>query len=75
MDREEYIDLWVNKSVTVGDVIPMNHGELEKNLKDVYWEFGRALYQATQEKNVEETARLIGKGMIKLESKYIWLYN
>ena len=48
MDRKDYVDLRVNQTVTIGDVIPLNRGEMEKKLQEVKFEMGRALYQAEE---------------------------
>ena len=66
MDRKDYIDLQVNQTVTVGDVIPLNRGEIEKKLRDVKFEMGRALYQA-EEGDVEKCSDFILKGIRELE--------
>ena len=44
MDHKDYVDLRVNKTVTIGDVIPLNRGEMEKKLREVKFEMCRALY-------------------------------
>ena len=66
MDRKDYVDLRVNQTVTIGDVIPLNHGEMEKKVREVKFEMGRALYQA-EEGDVEKCGDFILKGIRKLE--------
>ena len=66
MDRKDYVDLRVNQTVTVGDVIPLNRGEIEKKLREVKFEMGRVLYQA-EEGDVEKCGDFILKGIRKLE--------
>ena len=66
MDRKDYVDLRVNQTVTVGDVIPLNRGEIEKKLREVKFEMGRALYQA-EEGDVEKCGDFILKGIRELE--------
>ena len=66
MDRKDYVDLRVNQTVTIGNVIPLNRGEMEKKLWEVKFEMGRALYQA-EEGDVEKCGDFILKGIRKLE--------
>ena len=66
MDRKDYVDLRVNETVTIGDVIPLNRGEMEKKLEEVKFEMGRALYQA-EEGDVAKCGDFILTGIRKLE--------
>ena len=67
MDRKDYVDLRVNETVNIGDVIPLNRGEMEKKLLEVKFEMGRALYQA-EEGDVAKCSDFILEGIRKLES-------
>ena len=66
MDRKNYVDLRVNQTVNIGNVIPLNRGEMEKKLQEVKFEMGRALYQA-EEGAVAKCGDFILKGIRKLE--------
>ena len=66
MDCKDYVDLRVNQTVTIGDVIPLNCGEMEKKLQGVKFEMGRALYQA-EEGDVAKRGDFTLKGIRKLE--------
>ena len=66
MDRKDYVDLRVNETVNIGDVIPLNRGEMEKKLLEVKFEMGRALYQA-EEGDVTKCGDFILEGIRKLE--------
>ena len=50
----------------IGDVIPLNRGEMEKKLLEVKFEMGRALYQA-EEGDVAKCGDFILEGIRKLE--------
>ena len=62
MDRKDYVDLRVNQAVNIGDVIPLNRGEMEKKLQEVKFEMGRA-----EEGDVAKCGDFILKGIRKLE--------
>ena len=67
MDREQFEKMRVKDTITVGDVMPMNRGEMETKMAEVYHEMAKALYQVKEEQNLDKSGDYILKGMRKLQ--------
>ena len=67
MDREQFEKMQVKDTITIGDVMPMNRGEMETKMREVYHEMAKALYQVKEEQNLDNCGHYILRGMRKFQ--------
>ena len=68
MNRKQFEDLRLHESIEIGDVWPMNRGEMDRDLRDAKSDLDWELYQATGKEDKEETVKYLLAGIAKMES-------